>query len=92
MGIVNNGRTMFDESYLVKEDYELCARCITEDGAVVCAQYLNWTNSHWHDDGGCRDYRTQQIERDCIRRLCKAYPGLVRAVERSGSDWAIEIG
>lgn len=92
MGIVNDGRTRFDETYAVKEDYELCARCITEDGAVVCAQYLNWTNSHWHDKGGCHDYRTQSIERDCIRRLCKTYPGLVRAVERTGSQWNVEIG
>jgi hypothetical protein len=32
------------------------------------------------------------MERDAIRRLCKAYPGLVRAVERNTNDWAIEIG
>jgi hypothetical protein len=92
MGIVNDGRTRFDETYPVKEDYELCARCIVEDGAVVCAQYLNWTNSHWRDKGGCHDYRTQSMERDCIRRLCKTYPGLVRAVERLGSQWNVEIG
>jgi hypothetical protein len=92
MGIVNDGRVAFDESYPVKEDYELCARCIAQDGGVVCAQYLYWSNSHWHDKGGCHDYRTQGMERDAIRRLCKAYPGLVRAVERNTNDWAIEIG
>lgn len=92
MGIVNDGRARFDEAYPVKEDYELCARCIREDGGVVCAQYLFWENNHWRDLGGCHDYRTQAMERDAIRRLCKAYPGLVRAVERAGSAWAIEIG
>jgi TET-associated glycosyltransferase-like protein len=92
MGIINDGRTRFDEAFPVKEDYELCARCITQDGGVVAAQYLFWENSHWHDAGGCKDYRTQALERDCIRRLCKAYPGLVRAVERAGSEWNVEVG
>ena len=92
MGIINDGRTLFDESYPVKEDYELCARCIQQDGGVVAAQYLYWSNGHWHDKGGCHDYRTQQMERDAIRRLCKAYPGLIRAVERNTNDWAIEVG
>jgi hypothetical protein len=92
MGIVNNGRVTFDETYPVKEDYELCARCITEDGGVVSAQYLYWHNTHWHDPGGCKEYRTEAMERDAIRRLCRTYPGLVRAVERATSDWSIEIG
>lgn len=91
MGIVNDGRTYFDETYPHKEDYELCARCITEDGAVVCAQYLFWENSHWHDPGGVTEYRTQARERESISRLCKAYPGLIRAVQRKNSDWCVEI-
>lgn len=94
MGILNTDppRTRFDESFPVKEDYELCARCITEDGGVLSAQYLFWQNTHWHDLGGCHDYRTEKMERDAIRRLVKSYPGLVRAVERAINDWAIEIG
>jgi hypothetical protein len=93
MGIVNDDRApRFDETYPVKEDYELCARCIRDDGGVVAAQYLFWENAHWHDKGGCNDYRTQSMERDAIRRLCKTYPGLVRAVERASNAWAIEIG
>ena len=91
MGLVNDGRTLFDETYPVKEDYELCCRCLTEDGAIVSAQYLHWENLHWTTEGGCKDYRTQAMERDCIRRLCKQYPGLVRAVERAGTEWGIEI-
>jgi hypothetical protein len=90
-GIINDGRTYFDESYPLKEDYELCCRCITEDGGVVSAQYLFWVNNYWHDAGGCRDYRTAPMEADCIRRLRRAYPGLVRVAQRQGHDWAIEI-
>lgn len=92
IGIVNDGRVRFDEAFPVKEDYELCCRCITEDGGVLSAQYLFWQNTHWHDPGGCHDYRTEKMERDAISRLVRTYPGLVRAVERATSDWSIEIG
>lgn len=91
MGIVNDGRTLFDEAYPVKEDYELAARCIKEDGGVLSAQYLFWHNEHWLTAGGCRDYRTQGMERDCIRRLLAAYPGLVRASDRLGHGYSVEI-
>jgi hypothetical protein len=91
MGIVNDGRTSFDESYTVKEDYELCLRCIVQDGGVVTAEYLYWRNSHWDDEGGCKDYRTQAVEADCIKRLRRAYPGLVRVAQRANSEWAIQI-
>jgi hypothetical protein len=91
MGIVNDGRTKFDESYPVKEDYELCARLIREDGGVLSAQYLHWVNSHFRDPGGCRDYRTIAVERDCISRLSKAYPGVVRVAHRLGNEVSIEI-
>lgn len=91
MGIVNDGRTYFDETYPVKEDYELCARCIVEDGGVVCAQYLQWVNLHWDTAGGCRDYRTQAIEIDCIKRLRRTYPGIVRVATRKNSPFAVEI-
>lgn len=55
------------------------------------AQYLYWVNEHWSTAGGCADYRTQSMERDCIRRLIRDYPGMIRAVERAGSVWNIEI-
>ena len=92
MGLINDGRTYFDESFPVKEDYELCARLITEDGGVVSAQYVFWVNGHWHDEGGCKDYRTQSMEEDCIKRLRRTYPNLIRVTARKGNQWAIEIG
>jgi hypothetical protein len=92
MGILNDERrTRFDESFPVKEDYELCLRCIKEDGGVVGARYLYWVNSHWTDEGGCRDYRTQEMEREAIERLMKMYPGLIRKVTRGGSEYSIEL-
>ena len=62
MGIINDGRTYFDESYPVKEDYELCLRCVMEDGGILAARYIFWENNHWHREGGCKDYRTQKME------------------------------
>jgi hypothetical protein len=91
MGIVNDGRTRFDEAYPVKEDYELNLRCIVEDGGVVCARHIYWENSHWTDDGGCKDYRSDKMERDCIKRLAKQYPGMIRAAKRENAPWTIEI-
>ena len=91
MGIVNDGRTRFDESFKVKEDYELCLRCITQDGGVLAARYLYWENDHWHTAGGCATYRTPEIELDAIKRLQEMYPALVRQVTRGGSEFSIDI-
>ena len=91
MGIVNDGRTRFDESFPVKEDYELGLRCVAEDGAIVGARYLYWVNAHWGTEGGCRDYRTQEMERKAIDRLTGMYPGIVRQVERGGSTFSIDL-
>lgn len=91
MGLVNDGRTRFDESFPVKEDYELCLRLLKEDGAIVGARYLYWENEHWSTDGGCREYRTQRMEDDAIRRLIRMYPGLIRRVTRGGAGYSIEL-
>lgn len=90
-GIVNDGRTFFDERYPVKEDYELALRLIKEDGAILGARYCYWENTHWTDSGGCKDYRTQAMEERAIKNLMKAYPGLIRRVTRGGSEFSIEL-
>jgi glycosyltransferase involved in cell wall biosynthesis len=91
MGIVNDGRTRFDERFIVKEDYELNLRCIKEDGGIVAARYLFWQNTHWTDPGGCANYRTQKIELACIKLLKKLYPGMIRRVTRGGSHYSINL-
>lgn len=91
IGIVNDGRTRFDETFVVKEDYELCLRCIQEDGGVLCARYFYWQNAHWTTPGGCKDYRTNAVEEKAIFRLMDKYPGLIRRVTRGGSGYAIHL-
>lgn len=84
-------RVRFDESFPVKEDYELGLRCVKEDGGIVGARFLFWRNSHWSDPGGCAAYRTQLMELRCIKRLMKMYPGIIRRVKRGGSGYSIEV-
>lgn len=94
MGIIRNSGLLFDESYPVKEDYEICLRCIREDGGILSLRYLFWQNSHWDDDGGCKDYRTHKMEKECIRRLLKEYPGMCRVNNTTGKPggYAAEYG
>jgi hypothetical protein len=91
MGILNGTGLRFDESFPVKEDYELGLRALKEDGGVVGARYLFWMNEHWRQAGGCSDYRTQAMEEDVIRRLMQMYPGYVRRIERRESDYGIRL-
>ena len=91
MGIVNDGRTRFDESFPVKEDYELCLRCIDRDGGIVAARFCYWVNDHWTKDGGCKSYRTQAMEEEAIKRLIEKYGRYIRQVRRGGSTYSIEL-
>lgn len=91
MGIRNDTGIRFDESFLVKEDYEMCLRCVKEDGGVIAARYLYWENSHWTDEGGCKSYRTGEMEKDCINRLIKKYGNMIRRVTKQGTDYSIEL-
>ena len=91
MGIINDGSYLFDESFPVKEDYEICLRHLEEFGGILAARYLYWQNSHWGDDGGCKSYRTQKMEAKAIKDLVKRYPGRIRKITRGGSDYSIEL-
>jgi hypothetical protein len=90
-GICNESGIRFDESFRVKEDYELNLRCVKEDGGVVAARYLYWENSHWFDEGGCADYRSLQMENDAIKELQKRYPGQIKKIDRGGVSVSIEL-
>ena len=90
MGLVNDG-IRFDPEFPVKEDYELCLRCIRDDGGIVGARYLFWKNSHWVDDGGCKDYRTQEMEDNVIQKLMKMYPNRIKKITKGGSQYSIRL-
>lgn len=91
MGIINSSGIRFDEKFTVKEDYEICLRCVKEDGGVVAARYLYWVNSHWKDEGGCKDYRTKAVERKAIIDLQRMYPGQVYYAEDRKGEFCIGL-
>jgi hypothetical protein len=91
MGIINDGEYMFDESFKVKEDYEICLRHIRDKGGILAIRYLHWQNDHWGKEGGCKDYRTIDIERDAIKRLIKMYPGMVSKAKRKANEFTIQL-
>lgn len=91
MGIVNDGSYRFDDSYPVKEDYEICLRHITEYGGILGIRYCHWQNEHWTTDGGCKDYRTIGIERAAIKRLAAQYPGMIQNAKRKANAFTISL-
>lgn len=91
MGIINDGEYYFNEEYKVKEDYEICLRHIVDKGGILGIRYLHWENDHWGKDGGCKDYRTIKMERDCIKKLIKQYPGMIRSAKRKANEFTIAL-
>jgi hypothetical protein len=52
---------------------------------------MHWQNEHWTTEGGCRDYRTIDMERDAIKRLIRQYPGMIRTAKRKANAFTIEL-
>jgi hypothetical protein len=91
MGIVNDGEFYFDENFKVKEDYEICLRHIKKYNGILGIRYLYWENEHWVTDGGCKDYRTVNMEKDAIKKLVKMYPGMIKNAKRKANQFTIEL-
>ena len=91
MGIVNDGEYLFDPEFKVKEDYEICLRHIKDKGGILAVRYLHWENEHWTTDGGCKDYRTIEMERDAIKKLIKLYPNMISSAKRKANEFTIKL-
>lgn len=91
MGIVNDGEFYFDENFVVKEDYEICLRHIQKKGGILAVRYLHWENDHWGKDGGCKDYRTINIEKKAIKDLIKLYPSMICQIKRKANEFTIKL-
>ena len=91
MGIINDGEYYFDENFVVKEDYEICLRHIRDKGGILGIRYLHWENDHWGKDGGCKDYRTIEIEKKAIKDLIKLYPSMISQVKRKANEFTIQL-
>ena len=91
MGMINDGEFYFDEEFKVKEDYEICLRHIVKYGGILGIRYIHWENEHWITEGGCKDYRTVDIERNAIKKLSKMYPGMIRSAKRKANQFTIAL-
>jgi glycosyltransferase involved in cell wall biosynthesis len=91
MGIINDGEYLFDPEFKVKEDYEICLRHIKEKGGILAIRYLHWENEHWVTDGGCKDYRTIDLEKDAIKKLIKLYPNMIASAKRKANEFTIKL-
>jgi hypothetical protein len=91
MGMVNDGEFYFDENFKVKEDYEICLRHIVKYGGILGIRYIHWENEHWKTEGGCKDYRTIEIEKKAIKDLIKLYPDYISKVQRKESEYCIQL-
>lgn len=91
MGIINDGEFMFNEDFKVKEDYEICLRHIVKYGGILGIRYLHWENEHWKTEGGCKDYRTVEMERNAIKQLIKMYPGMILSAKRKANEFTIKL-
>lgn len=91
MGIVNDGTLYFDETYKVKEDYEIGLRHVEMFGGVLSLRYFYWEEEHWTTDGGCKDYRNDAVEREAINKLIKRYPSFIRSVNRKNAVYNIQL-
>lgn len=91
MGLINDGEFYFDERFKVKEDYEICLRHIVKYGGILGLRYLHWENEHWVTDGGCKDYRTINMEKNAIKELHKLYPSMIKSAKRKANEFTIEL-
>lgn len=91
IGIINDGSMYFDETFKVKEDYEIGLRHIARYGGVLGLRYLYWEEEHWETEGGCKDYRTNAIEIESISRLIKMYPKFIKQAKKRGSVYDIKL-
>ncbi len=91
MGMINDGSYYFDESFEVKEDYELTLRHLSERGLTVRSNVLFMQHEHTQLEGGCRDGRRIQKEISAIKRLIKMYPGMIKEAKHRGTSFSIQL-
>jgi hypothetical protein len=91
MGIINDGTYYFDESFEVKEDYELTLRHLTERGITVRSNILYMQHEHTQTRGGCRDSKRIEKEKSAVKRLIKMYPGMIKEAKHRGTSFSIQL-
>jgi len=91
MGIVNDGTYYFDETYDVKEDYELTLRNLRDGRSTVRSNILFMQHEHTQMSGGCRDDKRIEKEKSAVKRLIKEYPGCIKEAKHRGTNFSIQL-
>jgi len=91
MGIINDGSYYFDETFDVKEDYELTLRHFTERGITVRSNILFMQHEHTQLRGGCRDSNRIAKEKKAVKKLITMYPGMIKEAKHRGTSFAIQL-
>jgi hypothetical protein len=91
MGIINDGTYYFDESFEVKEDYELTLRHLCDRGITVRSNILFMQHEHTQTQGGCRDSKRIEKEKKAIKKLIIKYPGMIKEAKHRGTSFSIQL-
>jgi hypothetical protein len=91
MGIINDGSYYFDETFEVKEDYELTLRHFTERGITVRSNIIFMQHEHTQLRGGCRDSNRIAKEKTAVKKLITMYPGMIKEAKHRGTSFAIQL-
>lgn len=91
MGIINDGTYYFDETFEVKEDYELTLRHFTERGITVRSNIIFMQHEHTQLRGGCRDSKRITKEKEAVKKLIRMYPGMIKEAKHRGTSFAIQL-
>jgi hypothetical protein len=66
-------------------------RHIRDKGGILAIRYLHWENDHWKTEGGCKDYRTVNMEKEAIKKLIKMYPNMIASAQRKANEFTIKL-
>lgn len=78
MGFLDS-KLRFDESYIVKEDVELCCRLISSGLNVLRFDMLSANAAH-KSRGGCEEFWAKHWDEKCTITLIQHYPMIVKAL------------
>ena len=91
MGFVSGNKYLFDESFEVKEDYEISMRHIKNEGGLLSVRYTFMQHEHTKMAGGCRDSNRIKKEKKSLLKLLQKYPGWIKQAKHRGTSFSIQL-
>lgn len=91
MGIINDGTYYFNEDYKVKEDYELTLRNLKDMRSTVRSNIIFMQHEHTQLQGGCKDSKRIEKEKQALKMLIKNYPGMIKEAKHRGTKFSIQL-